>query len=179
MAELLTGPPELFAARLRQMLWVELQLSGEVLPDLRGQAHSTDLRRAFGRHLLETERHVTCLRTILHERDVPAEPEESPAFKGLVEEHEQVVAQLPSDEPLLRDLAHAHAAAMTELLEVAAYQSLTSLAETLGERTIAILLREVLEQEKLALEQFERATSKLLAEKVDSVRLSLESRPTG
>ena len=72
---------------------------------------------------------------------------------------------------LLRDLAHVHAAAMTELLEVAAYQSLTSLAETLGERAVAILLREVLEQEKLALEQFERATAKLLAEKVESARI--------
>jgi ferritin-like metal-binding protein YciE len=171
VSELLTSPPELFAARLRQMLWVELQLSEEVLPELREQAHSIDLQRAFERHLLETERHVRCLRTILGECDVPAEPEESPAFKGLVAEHEQLVDQLPEDEPLLRDLAHAYAAAMTELLEIAAYQSLTSLAEMPGEPTIAILLREILEQEKLALEQFERATSKLLAEKVESARL--------
>jgi ferritin-like metal-binding protein YciE len=60
---------------------------------------------------------------------------------------------------------------MTERLEVAAYQSLTSLAETLGDRAIAILLREVLEQEKLALEQLERATVRLLAVKVESTRL--------
>ncbi len=171
VSELLTSPRELFAARLRQMLWVELQLSRRVLPELCEQAHASYLRSAFQRHLLETERHVTCLRTILHESEVPEEPEESPAFKGLVAEHEQLVQQLPPDDLLLRDLAHVHAAAMTELLEVAAYQSLTSLAETLGERAVAILLREVLEQEKLALEQFERSTAKLLAEQVESARL--------
>ena len=88
-----------------------------------------------------------------------------------MEEHEQLVEQLPQDDPLLRDLAHAHAAAMTELLQIAAYQSLTSLAETLSDRAIAILLREVLEQEKLALEQLERATVRLLAVKVESTRL--------
>jgi ferritin-like metal-binding protein YciE len=152
------------------MLWVELQLSEQVLPELCEQAHAVYLRSAFERHLLETDRHVTCLRTILHEREVPAEPEESPAFQGLLAEHEQLVEQLPQDDPLLRDLAHAHAAAMTELLQIAAYQSLTSLAETLSDRAIAILLREVLEQERLALEQFEDATAKLLAEKVESAR---------
>jgi ferritin-like metal-binding protein YciE len=171
MSEVLTSPRELFAVRLRQMLWVELQLARQVLPELCEQAHATYLRSAFQRHLLETERHVTCLRTILHESEVPAEPEESPAFEGLMAEHEQLLEQLPPDDRLLRDLAHAHAAAMIELLEVAAYQSLTSLAETLDERAIAILLREVMEQEKLALEQVENATAQLLAEKVESARL--------
>ncbi|HKD94667.1 MAG TPA: DUF892 family protein [Gaiellaceae bacterium] len=171
MSELLTNPRELFAVRLRQMLWVELQQSEEVLPELLEQTHATYLRSAFRRHLVETGRHVTCLRTILDESEVPAEPEESAAFQGLAEEHERLVQQLPEDELVLRDVAHAHAASMTELLEVAAYQSLTSLAETLDERAIAILLREVLEQEKHALEQFERATAQLLAEKVESAPL--------
>ena len=80
VSELLTSPHELVAARLRQMLWVELRLSREVLPKLRRQARAPYLRSAFERHLLETERHVTCLRTILHELEVPAEPEESPVF---------------------------------------------------------------------------------------------------
>jgi ferritin-like metal-binding protein YciE len=171
VSEVLTSPRELFAARLRQMLWVELELARRVLPELAEQAHAPYLRLAFERHLLETERHVTCLRTVLHESEIPAEPEESPAFKGLVTEHEQVMEQLPRHNPVLRDLAHAQAAATTELLEVAGYQSLTSLAETLDERAIAILLREVLEQEKVALEQVENATAKLLAEKVESAGL--------
>lgn len=171
MAELLTNPRELLAARLRQMLWIELQLAEHVLPELREQAHAPDLQWAFERHLLETEGHVAAVREILHELQVPADPEESPAFEGLVDEHEQLVKQVAEDGHLLGDLAHAQAAAATEHLEMAAYQSCASLAEALGEEPVAIRLRELMEQEELALEQVERATAKLLAEKVESDRL--------
>jgi ferritin-like metal-binding protein YciE len=54
---------------------------------------------------------------------------------------------------------------------LATYESLISLAESLGEEEVGIRLREVMEQEELALEQVERAMSKLLAEKVESSRL--------
>ena len=171
MAELLTNPRELLAARLRQMLWIELQLSENVLPDLRGQAHAPDLQWAFERHILETEGHVEAVREVLHELEVPADPEESPAFEGLVAEHERLVKQVLEEDHLLNDLVHAQAAAATEHVETAAYQSLASLAETMGEETIAIRLRELMEQEQLALEQVERATAKLLAEKVESERI--------
>ena len=172
MAELLTNPRELLAARLRQMLWIELQLAEKVLPELRAHAHAPDLQWAFERHLLETEGHVETLREVLRDLEVPADPEESPAFAGLVDEHEQLVKQLlEEDGELLSDLVHAQAAAATEHLEMAAYQSLASLGETMGEETISIRLRELMEQEELALEQVERATAKLLAEKVESERL--------
>ena len=171
MAELLTDPRGLFVARLRQMLWVELELFGKVLPELRRQAHSTDLQWAFERHLLETEEHVVAIREILHELHVSADPEESPALEGLAREHEHVVRRLSARGELLDDLAYAQAGMATEHLELAADQWLVSLAETLGEETIAIRLREVMEQEELAHEQVERATAKLLAEKVESRRL--------
>jgi ferritin-like metal-binding protein YciE len=171
VAELLTTTRGLLAARLRQMLWIELQLAEKVLPELREQAHSPDLQWAFERHILETEGHVSTLRDVLHDLQVPADPEESPAFEGLVDEHEQLLKQVAEDGSLLSDLAHAQAAAATEHLEMAGYQSLASLAEALGEEAIAIRLREVMEQEELALEQVDRATAKLLAEKVESERL--------
>jgi ferritin-like metal-binding protein YciE len=171
MARLLANPCELLAARLRRMLWVERRLSEEVLPGLLDQAHAIDLRYGLERHLLETEGHVATLRDILHELGAPAEPEESPALKGLVREHEQLLGQLPEDDALLGDLAHAEAAATTEHVEMAAYESLARLAEALGEEAIGIRLREVMEQEELALELIERARAKLLAEKVESERL--------
>jgi hypothetical protein len=43
-----------------------------------------------------------------------------------------------------------------------------SLAESLGEDEVGIRLREVMEQEEVALEQVESATAKLLAEQVES-----------
>ena len=50
MPEQLTTPRELLAAYLRQMLWIERQLADELLPRLREQAHSPELRHGFDRH---------------------------------------------------------------------------------------------------------------------------------
>lgn len=171
MAEQLTDPRELLEARLRQMLWVELTLAEKVLPELFEDARSTNLRYGLDRHLLETREHVDAIRDVLHELQAPADPEESPALKGLVAEHEQLLKKVSEGGPLLADLAHAQAAAATEHLEIAAYDALTSLAEALGEEEIGIRLREVMEQEQIALELVDRATAKLLAEKVESERL--------
>jgi ferritin-like metal-binding protein YciE len=171
MAEVLLTPRDLLAARLRQMLWVERLLAEQVLPELFEEAHATDLKHGFGRHLRETEAHAATVREILEELEVPARPEESPALQGLVEEHEQLVAQIPGENHLLEDLAHVQAAAATEHLEMAAYDSLSGLAEALGEESIAIRLRELMEQEELALELVGRSQAKLLAEKVESERL--------
>ena len=171
MAEELKTPRELLAAYLRQKLWIERQLADDVLPRLSEAAHSPDLRRGFDRHLLETEGHVAVVRDVLGDLHVPDVPEESSGFRGLVEEHEQLVARVAEDDHLLTDLAHAVAALATEHLELATYESLVSLAESIGEEEVGIRLREVMEQEEFALEQVEGAMAKLLAEKVESARL--------
>ena len=171
MAEQLTTPRELLAACLQQMLWIEGQLAEDVLPRLSIQAHALALRIALGRHLLETEAHVDMVRDVLDDLHVPAEPAESPSFRGLVAEHEQLVGRVPEGDHLLTDLAHAVAALATEHLELAAYESLVCLSESLGEEEVGIRLREVMEQEEIALEQVESAMAKLLAEQVESARL--------
>lgn len=168
VAEPVTNAQELFEVRLRQMLFVELKLADEVLPELLAEARSTDLLYAFERHLVETRQHVQTLREILSDLQVHAEPEKSPALLGLVDEHQQLVKRVESSKSFVGDLAHAEAAAATEHLEIAAYHALTSMAEALGEDEIGIRLREVMEQEELALEFVHRASTKLLAEKVAS-----------
>jgi ferritin-like metal-binding protein YciE len=169
MTEPLTTPREMLAACLRQMLWIEQQLAEEVLPELSEQVHSPDLKQGFDRHRLETEAHVRTVRGVLDDLRLPSEPEESPAFRGLLAEHEQLARRCES--PLMCDLAHAVAALASEHLEMATYDALVSVAESAGEEEIGIRLREVLEQEEFALEQVEKAMSKLLAEKVESERL--------
>ncbi len=169
MTERLATPRELLAACLRQMLWVEQQLAEDVLPELSERVHSIDLKRSFDRHRLETEGHVRTVRDVLDDLHLPAEPDESPAFRGLVAEHEQLAERCES--PVMCDLAHAVAALAAEHLEVATYEALVSVAESVGEEEIGIRLRELLEQEEFALEQVEGAIAKLLAEKVESRRL--------
>jgi ferritin-like metal-binding protein YciE len=171
MAEPITTPRELLAAYLRQMLWIERRLAEDVLPRLREAAHSPDLRRGFDRHLVETEAHVSAIRDVLGDLQAPILAEESPGFRGLLQEHERLVGRVSEDDHLLTDLAHAVAALATEHLELATYESLVSVAESIGEDEVGIRLREVMEQEEFALEQVEGAMAKLLAEKVESARL--------
>ena len=171
MAEQLTTPRKLLGACLRQMLWIERQLAYDVLPQLRAQAHSPDLRHGFDRHLVETKAHAATVRDVLGDLHVSTDPEESPSFRGLLAEHEQLVGCVAGGDHLLNDLAHAVAALATEHLELATYESLVSLAESLGEEEVGIRLREVLEQDKIALEQVESAMAKLLAEQVEGARL--------
>lgn len=171
MAERLTTPRELLGARLRQMLWIERRLAYDVLPRLREQAHAPDLRAAFDRHLVETKSHAATVRDVLGDLYVSVEPEESHSFRGLLAEHDQLTGRIAEDDHLLNDLAHAVAALATEHLELATYESLVSLAESLGEEEVGIRLRALLEQEELALEQVESAMAKLLAEQVESTRL--------
>jgi len=167
MAQPLTTPRELLAALLRQMLWIEQKLAEELLPELSERVRSPDLKRGFDRHRLETEGHVRTVRDVLNDLDLPAEPEESPAFRGLVAEHEQLAGRC-AETPVLADLAHAVAALAAEHLELATYEALLSVAESAGEEEIGIRLREVLEQEEFALGQVEGAMAKLLAERVES-----------
>ena len=170
MAEPLTTPRELLAACLRQMLWIEQRLAVDVLPELSEQAHAPELKHGFERHRIETATHVEAVRDVLVDLGLPTEPEESPALKGLIAEHEQLVDRC-GDGHVMCDLAHAVAALATEHLELATYEALIGVAESLGEEAVGIRLREVMEQEEFALEQVEGAMAKLLAEKVESARL--------
>src|SRR5579871_658250 len=121
-----TSAEDLFRVRLRQMLYVEAQLADEVLPRLRRDAHSTDLRYAFERHLAETEAHVDTVRDLL---GAHAGPEPSPAFDAVVAEHDRLLERVPAGDAVAADLVHAMAAAATEHLELAAYDLLSAMAE--------------------------------------------------
>jgi len=170
MAEDLSSAGDLFEARLRQMLHVETTLADEVLPRLAREAHSADLRFAFERHLAETQGHVEIVRRILDDLGLRAQPEESLALAALVTEHRRLLERVAEGETVAADLVHATAAAATEHLEMASYDLLATMADALGEESASIRLREMLEQEELALELVERAVAKLLAEEVEVSR---------
>jgi ferritin-like metal-binding protein YciE len=168
MSDPITSPADLFEARLREMLFVEERLADEVLPRLLREAHSTDLRFGFERHLAETQGHVEIVRDLLSELGVRATPERSPALEALVAEHDRLLERVGEGGAVASDLVHAMAASATEHLEMASYDVLSSMAEAFGHETVAVRLRELFEQEELALELVDRAVTKLLAEEVES-----------
>jgi ferritin-like metal-binding protein YciE len=138
---------ELFVARLQRMLWIEEWLAHELLPDLLPPL-------GLGQHLAETKQHALTVRTILTLLGEPHDPQPSEALPALA-------LEVVETTDLLAQIEH---------LEIAAYTSLRSAANALGEDDIAMRLTEVIEQEQYALELVEKVTAKLLAEHVTNAQ---------
>jgi ferritin-like metal-binding protein YciE len=171
MATPIEEPRQLFLHQLRTMLWVELTLAEEVLPELYDHVHAVDLKWALERHRGETEQHVENLRRVFELLEEPGDPEPSPALAGMKKEHDQVMKALDLERHDVVDLFHVDVIARTEHMEIAAYEGLARTAQALGaDEDVVLLLRENLGQEEHALEQAEHALAKLLAEKVESPR---------
>ena len=168
MAERMTGAADVFRVQLRQMLYVESKLADEVLPRLIRETHSTGILYAFERHLAETEGHVASVRDVLSSLGVRARPEPNRALDALVAEHDRLLERVEEGQTVAADLVQVMTAAAIEHFEMASYDLLSTTADALGEESAAVLLREILEQEELALEHVSRAVTELLAEEVES-----------
>lgn len=169
MATPLESPRELFLHQLRTILWVELTLAEDVLPELFDLVHSTDLKWSVERHIHETRGHVKNIRHVFAKLEEAGDPEATPALSALKKEHDTLVSAIPEEDETLLDLAHTDAIARTEHYEIAAYSGLVHLAKALGlDLEVATALRENMEQDAHALEQAEHALAKLLAEKVEA-----------
>src|ERR671936_881681 len=131
-------PRDLFVNELKAMLYMEQKLAEET------KRHVANLERAF--ELLGEE----------------PKPDKSHAIDGLVAQHDKVAKHI--EVPQLRDCFDAGAAAKTEHLEIAAYESLITTAESLGETEIVSLLEENLDDEKDALKQAKKAGDQLAKE---------------
>ncbi len=164
-------PRDLFGYRLRVMLWIEETLAGELLPELCDHVHEADLKLGLERHLLETQQHVRTIRRALELLGEPVVPQPSPALLGLRQERAELMRLVGLERHDVVDLMHAQVIAAGEHLEIAAYEGLRATANALGEAEIGSMLQEVLEQEEYTLELVTRATTKLLAERVESARL--------
>jgi ferritin-like metal-binding protein YciE len=100
-----------------------------VLPKLERQATSEWLVDVVRAHLAETEEHVSRLEQVF--RAVGAEPSSNLAapVQKLAEHHDELAGSIMSER--LADAYHAIAAATTEHYELAAYDGLLALAQTL------------------------------------------------
>jgi ferritin-like metal-binding protein YciE len=155
----ITEPRELFATELKSMLYVEQKLADQVLPQLRKEISDPQFKERIEHHLEETRQHVANLERVFELLGEEPKPDKSHAIDGLVAQHEKVVKNIESDE--LRDLFDAGAAAKTEHLEIAAYESLITAAESLGESEIVGLLEENLDQEREALDAAKQVSQQL------------------
>jgi len=155
----ISQPRELLQHKLSTMLYVERELAETVLPQLIEDIDSTQLKQGIESHLAQTRGHVANLEQAFVILGEDPDTEKSAAFDGLTKDHDQIAKKIDAQQ--LEDVVHAGAAAKTEHFEIAAYEGMIDLAESLGETEIVHLLEENLDQEREALEQVKQVSKSL------------------
>jgi ferritin-like metal-binding protein YciE len=157
----MSNPRELFLHELGDVLYAERTLV-KALPKLQEEASDEELAQGFGDHLEETRQHVKNVEQAFQALGEEAKAEKCPGIEGIKKEHDDFVAnESPSQEVL--DAFLTGAGARTEHYEIAAYEGLVTMADAMGEDDVATLLRNNLEEEKVALRKMQ-AIGKRLAE---------------
>jgi ferritin-like metal-binding protein YciE len=137
-------------------------LAFEALPKLRDASSNADLRDAFEQHLLETRGHVERVEAAFER--VGAHPSSiyNPTVSALLAEHDELAGKVVEER--LRDVWHAHAAARTEHVELAIYESVLALAEALDADDVRSALEENRKQEQHALDTVEKIAAEIRQE---------------
>lgn len=136
---------ELYIEELRDIYSAEQQLV-KALPKMAKACHSDELRSGFEQHLEQTRGHVKRLEQIFSALDEKPTGKKCKGMEGLIAEGQEMM-----DEDLGDDASDAgliSAAQRVEHYEIAAYGTVRTYANILGEEEAASLLEETLEEEK-------------------------------
>jgi ferritin-like metal-binding protein YciE len=138
---------KLFIAELRDLYSAENQIT-KALPKMVNAATSKDLKKALENHLRETEGQIERLVQICSIMGTNPRGKTCEGMKGVLEEGASMLKE--SEKGDVRDAAMISAAQRVEHYEMAAYGTVRTYAELLGQTQCAKLLEETLEEEKAA-----------------------------
>jgi ferritin-like metal-binding protein YciE len=136
---------ELLLDELKDLYSAEKQIT-KALPKMAKAAASQDLKSAFENHLEETQGHIERLDQIFETLGKSPKGKVCHGMQGLVEEGSEMMTEL--EKGPVRDAALISAAQRVEHYEMAGYGSVREFATLLGQKQIASLLEETLEEEK-------------------------------
>jgi ferritin-like metal-binding protein YciE len=136
---------DLFVHQLRDIYYAEKQIV-QSLPDMIEKATDSNLKRGFETHLGETKTHVKRLEQVFKMHGVEAKGIDCPAIDGIIEEADDVVADVEDKKVL--DAALIAAAQAVEHYEITRYGTLIAWAKQLGRPDCASVLQQNLDQEK-------------------------------
>jgi ferritin-like metal-binding protein YciE len=136
---------DLFVHTLEDIYFAEQTLAKK-LPRLAEKATSTQLKAAFEKHVAETKEHVKRLEQVFDSIGEKTKADECPAMEGIIEEAEELVAEIK--DPETRDAAMLAAAQAAEHYEITRYGTLVAWAEEMGHNEAIRLLRRTLDEEK-------------------------------
>lgn len=137
---------DIFIHLLSDTYSAEKQLT-KALSKLSRSAYSDKLIAAFQSHLDETHGQIERIDQVVDSEDgIKLKRIKCVAMEGLIEEANEVIESTDKNE--IRDAALIAAAQKVEHYEIASYGTLVTLAEQLGYKKAAKLLKETLEEEK-------------------------------
>ena len=141
------------------MLWTERMLVFEGLPGLRRDVTADGLAAAVDEHLEQTKEHVARVEQAF--RAAGAEPSSnlSPPFEKLAQHRSELAGKIPDDR--LADVLNAAAASATEHNEIAVYDALIALADSLGLGDARGLLEQNRREEEEALDRLRTEVGRL------------------
>ena len=135
---------KLYVEELRDLYSAENQLI-KALPKMAKGASSAELKQAFEDHLEQTKEHVERLDEIFSRLDEKATGKTCKAMKGLIEEGSEMLEE--DGEESVIDAGFDGAAQRVEHYEIAAYGTVRTFANLLGEEEAADLLQQTLDEE--------------------------------
>ncbi len=139
------GLEELFYDELRDVYNAENQIL-KALPKMAKTAQSDDLRQAFEQHEEQTRGHVDRLDKIFQMHNMKPRGKKCMGMEGIIEEGKEMMTKEGLEGPTL-DAALISAAQRVEHYEMAAYGTLRTWAQELGDNQAAKLLQQTLDEE--------------------------------
>lgn len=136
---------ELYLDELRDIYDAEQQLI-KALPKMAKASSSSNLRQGFEHHLEQTRGHAERLEQIFEALGEPAKGKKCKGMAGLVAEGAEMIDE--DFEEDVMDSGLISAAQRVEHYEIAAYGTVRTFANLLGESEAASLLEETLNEEK-------------------------------
>lgn len=135
---------KLFVHELQDIYSAEKQIT-RALPKMAKAATSEELRTAFETHLKETEGQIARLDKVFEKLGKSSTGKACQGMKGLLEEGSESLEEIDKGE--VRDAAMIAAAQRVEHYEMAAYGTVRTMAEMMGQKEIAQLLQQTLDEE--------------------------------
>lgn len=136
---------ELYVDELKDIYNAENQIL-KALPKMAKAATSDELRSGFEEHLEQTRGHVQRLEQIFKQLGEKASGKKCKGMEGVIAEGQEMMDEDYEDDVM--DAALISAAQRVEHYEIAAYGTVRTYAELLGEENAVQLLEQTLEEEK-------------------------------
>jgi ferritin-like metal-binding protein YciE len=141
----LKTPRDLFLHELSDTMSAE-HIVRDMLTSLERETQNPDVKAAITHHQKETEQQIANIDKAFGLLGEKPEKTTCHAAEGLRKEHDSLKQERPPE--LVLELGNLAGAAKTEHYEIASYTMLMQMAKDLGEKDVADLLKENLDQEK-------------------------------